>query len=256
MRRGIIYISTIIIACVIALQPVYGQLKSANIEIAKQAYESNDYITAAKIYKELIDSGYVSTNLYFNAGNSFYMLNNYPRAILYYEKMLKLDPTNEECNNNLELARSKIRKSGEEMPEFILNSKWSRFTSLLYPNQWAILHIAFFILALISNALFLILRKPKRKIWMRNIMIASLLLSALFFFSGNNRQKSIESSMEAIVFMDKIELKSSPDIGSLNLKMIYEGNKIKVLDHQEGWIEIETADGTKGWIDESIIEYI
>lgn len=53
---------------------------------------------------------------------------------------------------------------------------------------------------------------------------------------------------EAIVFTPSITVKSSPTKGAVDLFVIHEGTKVRILDHVSGWIEIRIPDGSIGWL--------
>ena len=58
------------------------------------AYNTGNYDQALSVYNKIIDAGLESAPLYYNMGNTYYKIKEYPMAILYYEKALKLDPSN------------------------------------------------------------------------------------------------------------------------------------------------------------------
>ena len=72
---------------------------------ANELYNQNAYDSAAVAYEDIINKGYSSAELYYNLGNTYYKMGNYPMSILYYEKSLKLDPNNEETKHNIGIAR-------------------------------------------------------------------------------------------------------------------------------------------------------
>jgi len=71
-------------------------------------YARNEFRQAATLYQAVIDSGYRSASLYYNLGNAHFKLNNLPRAILNYERAVRLAPRDEAIQFNLELSRSLI----------------------------------------------------------------------------------------------------------------------------------------------------
>ena len=69
---------------------------------ANSLYNENAFDSALAVYKDITDQGYSSATLYYNIGNTYYKLRNYPLAIYYYEKSLKLEPNNEDTQHNIE----------------------------------------------------------------------------------------------------------------------------------------------------------
>ena len=73
---------------------------------ADTEYEKRNYQQAIKDYEELLQNG-VSYEVYYNLGNAYYRLDNIPRAILSYERALRLSPNDEDVRVNLKMAQSK-----------------------------------------------------------------------------------------------------------------------------------------------------
>lgn len=226
------------------------------MEQANQSYSSADYTLAVSQYESVLGSGYESSGLYFNLGNSYFKLNNIPSAILYYEKAMKLDPTDDNIRFNLDLANSRIIDKMEPLPEFFLKTWWKSARNLFSSDYWGKIGVAGFILALISLTLFIISRSVStRKVsfWTGIFLLALMSVSLLFSLSGY-REYSRQSS--AIIFTPTVTVKSSPNDGSVDLFVIHEGTKVFITDLVEGWSEVHLANGNVGWVKTGSFRYI
>src|SRR5690606_3967693 len=94
---------------------------------------------AIEVYKDLINSGFEGTSLYYNLGNSYYRTGKIGLAILYYEKALKLSPGDEDIRHNLALANLKTIDKVESLPKFFLFEWWDSLLTLFTISGWTIL---------------------------------------------------------------------------------------------------------------------
>jgi len=53
-----------------------------------------------------------------------------------------------------------------------------------------------------------------------------------------------------------VTIKSSPDEKSIDLFVLHEGTKVRILDNIGNWYEIRIANGSVGWLPVSSIEKI
>lgn len=245
MKNLVIIISFVLLA---ASAPAQLAEQERMMEQANQSYSSGDYAQAVSQYESIQGSGYESSGLYFNLGNAYFKLNNIPAAILYYEKAVKLDPTDENIRFNLDLANSRIIDKMEPLPEFFLKTWWKSARDLFSSDRWAKFGIAGFILALISMTLFIISGSiiiRKISFWTGIFLLALMSVSLLFSFSSY-REYSRQSS--AIIFTPTVTVKSSPNEGSVDLFVIHEGTKVVITDLVEGWSEVRLANGNVGWV--------
>ena len=72
-----------------------------------QSYMQGKYQQAMGEYLRIVKQGKVSSELYYNLGNSYFKINQNALAILYYEKALKLNPAHADARFNLRQANSK-----------------------------------------------------------------------------------------------------------------------------------------------------
>ena len=68
-------------------------------------YKNGKYEDAVTSYQLLVKEGYLSSELYFNLGNAYFKMKNYPMAVLYFEKASLLDPSDDEISYNLGYTR-------------------------------------------------------------------------------------------------------------------------------------------------------
>ena len=82
---------------------ILAQDVNSLFEQASLSYEQIDFEQALNYFKEIQDIGLYSSDLYYNIGNCYYKLQQNAEAVLYYEKALKLNPSDEDAFFNLKL---------------------------------------------------------------------------------------------------------------------------------------------------------
>ncbi|MCK9613043.1 MAG: tetratricopeptide repeat protein [Bacteroidales bacterium] len=232
---------------------------SVNQEIiadANKAYTENKFSVAIELYKKIISNGFESPELYYNLGNAYFKTNDYPSALLYYEKAKKLDPSNEKINYNINIANTKIIDKIEALPIPFYKRWWNVFQQWFSVDTWAILSIVFIFLFFVSLAVYLIgntVAVRKVFFWLGIFFLVFTITSA-----GNaySRYHNLQIVKEAIIFEPTVNVKSSPDAESQDIFVIHEGTKVKITDKVGTWIEIKIANGSDGWVQESVVEVI
>ena len=222
-----------------------------------QAYTGGRWSECTESLKALESVGVVSPELYYNLGNAYFKSGDYPHAILYYERTLKISPSFEDARINLDFANSLIRDKIDAVPEFVLKS-WARKVCYLMPSDfWAVISIVLFAAAL---ALFLVFRLGASRGLRRTgfyCSIVALILSASSFGMARWQRNSYLRADGAIVMKPVASVKSSPSRdSSKDLFVLHEGTKVTVLDTVGEWKNISLSDGRQGWIEESDMEMI
>ena len=223
---------------------------------ANKAYSAGSYSTAADLYNKVAASGYEAPELFYNLGNSYFKMNDYAHAILWYERAKRLDPGNEDIDFNLNVANTKISDKIEPLPVLFYKRWFNGALQFFSVDGWATAGIIFLIGGLLAGVLylasrFLILRKIG--FWSASGLLFLSLISLLMAWSSYSFTKS---TAEAIVFAPTITVKSSPDDKSTDLFVVHEGTKVRVMDVINGWYEIRIANGSVGWLPLSSLEKI
>ena len=224
--------------------------------LGNKAYAAGDYAEAIKEYKAIVDGGEYSFELYYNLGNAYYKADSVGKAILYYNKALRVDPSQEDARHNLTLAEKRITDNVAEESEFFL-AKWMRgLRNTMSCTAWSVLSLVSFASLLAFALLFLLAsRISLRKTGFYCALVALLLFVATISFAISSRNDMLTHD-QAIILSSSISTKSSPDRSATELFVLHEGTKVRVVSEHNGWSEVVLADGKKGWIENIHIERI
>ncbi|MDP1623743.1 MAG: tetratricopeptide repeat protein [Bacteroidales bacterium] len=234
----------------------FGSVQRDNIVRGNQAYSAGSYTMAAEQYKKVVDAGYESPELFYNVGNTYFKMNDYASAILWYERARRLDPGNEDINFNLIVANTKISDKIEPLPVVFYKRWFTGVVQIFSVDIWAIMGVCMFIAGLFSLLLYIasrVLLLRKIGFWLGNGLFILTAFALIFAWNGYRYSKLTN---EAIVFAPTITVKSSPDDKSTDLFVLHEGAKVSLLDNISGWYEIRIANGSVGWLPETSLEKI
>lgn len=227
------------------------QLDSANVHYSKGEYEK-----AINEYEEILNSDIESSAIYFNLGNSYYKSNKLTKAIINYERALKLNPADEDVKYNLELANTYITDKIDALPPFFLTEWIHSFYDIFSTDTWAIISMSSFVLFLILLATFFLTRVLSLKKFSFYFSILIFIFSVISFWSSYKQKQNIVSQNTAIVTNPSVTVKSSPDESGNDLFQLHEGTKI-YLDQKVGeWQKFKLSDGNVGWLHEDDLEII
>lgn len=173
---------------------------------------------SAELLEEITQKEPENLSAYFNLGLSYFELENTGDAIWAFEKCLRLDPSNSDVENALNLCYLKLDPQGARNMNPTVPPALARLT----PDIWAVIGIISSVL--ISLFLFVILtgKRPHLKGF---LIFSILLLGGLMLFSVYGGYKSADfrnSEGKNVVITDAvIYLKDeSPSIESLEIGSI------------------------------------
>ena len=221
------------------------------------AYTEGDFASALQDWEDVRATGLMSKELYYNLGNAYFKTGEMAQSILWYERALKLDPSDADIRHNLEYARSLTQDRIEEVPE-IFFEQWGHAMCYLLPsNTWAVLCLVFLAAAIAMALLFLLGSTAGRRRVGFFVGIACLLFAFLGWdFAQWQRQEALAQD-RAIVMRPVSSVKSSPSAESAkDLFILHEGTRVKILDNVGSYSNIELGDGRQGWIPSADIEVI
>lgn len=227
-----------------------------NLLRAEEAYAAGEYDNALTIYTSVLEKGYESADLYYNIANCYFRKGELAPSILNYERALRLDPSHEDAEHNLEFAESKTVDRIDEIGSVFLVDWWNALCNLMSADSWAWLSVSLFIICLGSLSIYIFIRK----LWIRKLGFSVFVITLFFTITSicsTSTRYNIESSTDyAIVFSQTVTIKSSPDNSGNDLFILHEGTKVNIKSRLGQWVEIITSDGSSGWMPADAIEVI
>ena len=224
---------------------------------ANEAYAQERWEDAVNDYTAIAEASMESAPLWCNLGSAWYKSGNLGKAILCYERALKLDPSYEDARYNLELLNAMKFDRLESVPELILATWMKNLGRTLDSDSWAVCFLVFLVLTLAMVLLFILgSSATSRRAGFFTGVVCLLLAVASLSFSLWQKNEYMKAD-KAIIMKPVSSVKSSPSGDSAkDLFVLHEGTKVQVLDNVGGWSNIELSDGRQGWLPSSDIEII
>jgi tetratricopeptide (TPR) repeat protein len=225
-------------------------------DVANEHYNNGKFQDAISMYESILNSQKHSAELYFNLANAYYKTNKIAPAIYYYEKAKLLNPNDSDIIINLKYAQNRTIDQYEIVPKMGYGAIFHSLTSILHYNTWAKLSILF---PFVFLAIFLLYYFNKNSILKRIFFVSLFVIFLGFiiclssaFFEYNN----YKNDQPAIVFAEKLEVKTEPKSNSTIAFTLYEGTKVMVVEQKENWRKVYIDNETLGWVKEETIQLI
>lgn len=246
----------LISSVLLLLMAVITRAETTNIEEANQLYADKKYAEAVLKYEDILEHQGVAPELYYNLGNAYFRINELGKAILNYERALRLSPGYGDAKFNLEFANQKVIDNIELSDTFFLKKWIGAIMKTQTSNAWFYMAALLFILAMGASLLFIFgntkgLRKSAFYVGSVFLIVSIIALT----FSGI-RKNQLENHHEAIVMTGAVVIKGSPDRSGTDLFQLHEGTKVFVLSELGGWYEIKLTSGSIGWVESKHVEKI
>lgn len=244
-----------------------AQITSADIA-ADEAYmrgTHEDYLEAIRLYKEAIEKDGTSAAIYYNLGNAYFRVDSLAKAIICYERALRLDPTDKDIRANLDYVNSKI--IDVQSTDGISNILVEKSMQMFSPNGWAIVSVIIFVGVLLLTAGYIFSRNIRlRKVYFF-VALVLLVVNVVTVIIAINAASIVAGNNEAVVVVKSTQLSTSPSTPvdeSQKAMLLHEGSKVKVIrelatpndPRVKKWIEVEAAGDNRAWIDAEAIEVI
>jgi tetratricopeptide (TPR) repeat protein len=241
-----------------------------------QLYEAGEFEEAVDLYEEAVSRGAVSPELRYNLGNAYYKSGNLGRAVLNYERSLRLAPRDEDARANLELVQSMLRdRQFVEEPGVAartviwLHRRLNTRESILLASLLYLVLIVVAILFVFRDTRFvsriyskISLASPGRFLGLdksQDFVLAMAILALLLAAAGSSayyKYREISTRRAAVVVQEDVPVYSGPNLDSTLQFRIHEGTSLTTGETRPGWVQIRLPGDLSGWIVDGSIERI
>lgn len=222
---------------------------------AGEAYSGKNYEEAVEKYGQLVKKG-ESASLYYNYGNALFKAGYIGRAILYYERALRLDPANADIEYNLEFANLSKTDKIEKIEPFFVTEWYRGITQMFTSNIWAYASLGFFLMAMIFFLVYRFGVTIAIRKWSFGVFVICLVISIIAVGHSVYSRNMVEDNPAAIVMVGSETARSTPDKSGTEVFVIHEGTKVYIKSRLGDWIEVRLESGNVGWIENTAVEVI
>lgn len=235
-------------------------------EQADSAYMAEDYARAIELYTRSIELNGHSSDIHYNLGNAYYRNGKLGKAVIEYERALRINPTNADARTNLEFVRSRIQDRPEDDTAFFAGVH-RKIVACMTPNAWAWTAFAVFLLLMGAVALYIFSSSVSLR---KTGFFGGITLIVVFAYTlaAANDSNTLACSHEtAVVTAPSTQLSSTPRAsrsGNDKVVTIHEGTAVEIVDSvatpddpvSPKWYNVKINNSTKAWLRASDVERI
>ncbi|MDE6465007.1 MAG: tetratricopeptide repeat protein [Muribaculaceae bacterium] len=255
-----------LIALLLTIAATVTALGQTLAQQADSAYNREDYRSAIELYNQAIRTDGPGTDVYYNLGNAYFRNDNPGKAVVAYERALRIDPTNSDARHNLDFVRARIQDRPEDDSTFLTNLHEGIMASMT-ANAWAWTALAVFVLLLGAIALYIFAPAVNlRKAGFFGGIVLLFVFGYTLYVASDSASLS-QSHEHAVVIVPMTQLNSVPRAarGSDDRVVpIHEGTRVEIVDSvptpddpvSPMWYCVKINNSTRAWLRASDVERI
>lgn len=255
-----------ILIIIVAVLPFFSSAQTNLIQRADQAYMSDQFEQALNLYLSARDSLGTSSQLDYNIANTYYRLGELGKAVLYYKKALKVDPSNSDARANLEFVQTKLVDQQDNTRPWVQRIR-ENVIFIMSPNGWAIVGLIFFGIFLVALGSYILGESVgiKKLSFFGGIFI--LVLAVLCTIVAFHTSALARDDKEAVVVDPVVQLSTVPRVPQDKAEQafsLHEGALVEIIDSlavptdsiNPVWLEVKVNDEHRAWLPASTIQRI
>lgn len=217
-------------------------------------YDAQDFDAAIAEWEKLARFRVVSPAVEFNLGNAHCQKRNYGRAVLHWERALRLQPGDEDARENLKLVRERLV---DEVPvdegvvaavvaraQRILDRERASWTALV---AWLSLGVAGFVATLGAGSL----RRVAFVLFLASGAVVSVAAPLAWL-----QVRASEDRSRLVVLAPAVEVRSGPGEQYVTVFTVHEGLVVTSRESVPGWERVRLPNQAEGWLPASAVERI
>jgi tetratricopeptide (TPR) repeat protein len=208
---------------------------------ANTEFAAGNFKGAIADYNALVGSGEWSANLFYDLGNAYFRHGDFGRAILNYDRALRLDRHHPEADANLRITRDQTR-SLELAPSVL-----ERYVNFGTADFFAVTAAILFWLTII-----LLILRPGRRLW----TIAGMFLTAVCGFAAYASENGTNGRGLAIVIAENTEARVATVDSARSVLALPAGSEVLILQERGDWNYAALPNDQRGWIAANAVEKV
>jgi len=208
---------------------------------ANTEFAGGNFKGAIADYNAIVGSGQWSANLFYDLGNAYFRHGDFGRAILNYDRALRLDRHHPEADANLRIARDQTHSLELAPPAS------ERYLNFGTANFFAVVAVIFFWLTII-----LLILRPGRALSAITIMF----LAGICGFAAYSLENGTRGQGLAIVIGENAEARVATVDSAKSILTLPAGSEVLILQERGDWNYAALPNDQRGWIAADAVEKV
>ncbi len=212
---------------------------------ANALYRAGDYEYALERYESIVATGLRNDRLHYNLGNAAFKAGRLGRAIVAYERVLRLSPGDEDARANLVIANArKVDRVESEEQNVVTRVAKAMYRALGIGFLAVVSCLSLFGIALLG--IVRLLRPSARTFCAASggiVFVVGVISLALLLTKVEDRNRP-----EAVIVAEQADGRSGPGEDFLKVFTLHEGTKVGVERSEGRWTQVRLPNGIGGWL--------
>jgi tetratricopeptide (TPR) repeat protein len=251
---GVIFWIALLCVSLLSL-PALAQSLQSIFSSANQATFRGQWVTAATDYETVIRAGVQDPDVYFNLATAYARAGALGKAILNFERALKLRPGDPGAQKGLDNAVTALgRKRAEKAGEAVVRTRPPVSEALVRPLSESLLAWLVLVFDLAFFAVLIALRSARQEALRVGLYIAGALLGLLLLIFGAGllvKSEALKEGRAAVVLREDAPLREGPDPRAQQRSSAFEGQSARLLERDGDFIRVQFPDHSEGWMHQS-----
>jgi len=234
----LVFLFTCSICGIAATAPDVSELHR-RFATANEDYQNKRFKEALAGYRQLVDAGVSDPVLYYNAGNAYVQLGEKGRAVMMYERALRLAPRDGRARRNL----AYVRPPGGAPAPFVLWRPFLFVRDLFSLNEWLLIADALFVWIALAGSLWMLARHEAARAAARWLLAVGIALAvAVGGFVPWRGYQERGRSIGVIVEKEAVSRHGPSATLGEHLRLA-EGTRVEILGNEgNGWLCVRPLD--------------
>jgi len=172
------------------------------------------------------------------------------KAVLNYERAKRLMPRDSDVDYNYKYVLKLVKDFGSEKKGFVIKII-DKFTSFHSDQELVTIGVTIGFIAIGLYLLFLFL---KITLMIGKIILVVLSILAVIYMGGFKYK--VQNQVGTAVILDDSDARFEPREDATVYFKLNEGNRVKMMKFEGGWVKIRRSDDKQGWVQQINLEGI
>lgn len=215
-------------------------------------YKGERYAEAIKAYEQLVSMKIKDGFLFYNLANAYFKAGNRGKAILNYERALRLLPRDADVKSNLDYVRSLVESNSTSRLNNGLFARVFVLERRLNTDELTITVFLLYVSLMLVLTLSIPLKRQRKTFHYTAAVLGCLLFFSLISLSLEFYQTQWQRT--AVILTEATPVRFEPSKDATSHFTLHEGAVIRVKEQRQQWSIVERWDGKSGWLKNDTFE--